>query len=123
MSGSLVSVVVNVAFIGDTLYRVEAGAGCSHGLTGTAKTLFRVNHNGTITTSANLSAFQMSHPVANPEPDDFEPDGTWYSMVAVGGLLYALEPDHGELDRINPHTGAITLVTDISASQEHAAVT
>jgi hypothetical protein len=25
---------------------------------------------------ANLSAWQQSHPVANPEPDDFEPDGT-----------------------------------------------
>lgn len=117
--GNLVSGVADVAFIGDTLYGVEAGAGCSHGLAGTANTLFRVNHDGTITTIADLSAFQMSHPVANPEQDDFEPDGTWYSMVADGGLLYALEPNHGELDKINPHTGAISRVIDISASQGH----
>jgi hypothetical protein len=118
-TGSFVSGVAAVAFIGDMLYGLEAGAGCSHGLAGTANTLFRVNHNGTLTTIANLSAFQMSHPVANPEPDDFEPDGTWFSMAAVGGLLYALEPNHGELDRINPHTGAISRVVDISASQGH----
>jgi len=42
-----------------------------------------VNPDGTWTLIADLSAFQQAHPVANPEPDDFEPDGTWYSMVAV----------------------------------------
>jgi hypothetical protein len=40
---------------------------------------------------ANLSSYQKSHPVANPEPDDFEPDGTWYSMIAKDGLLFAVE--------------------------------
>jgi hypothetical protein len=38
--------------------------------------------------------------VANPEPDDFEPDGTWYGMVAAGHVLYAVEPNRGELDAI-----------------------
>ena len=56
--------------------------------------------------------------MAHPEPDDFEPDGTWYSMIAVGGNLYAVEPNHGELDRITPD-GQISRVTDISASQGH----
>ena len=63
---------------------------------------------------ANLSAFQKAHPVKNPEPDDFEPDGTWYSMVAVRGALYAIEPNHGELDMITPD-GKIRRVVDISA--------
>jgi sugar lactone lactonase YvrE len=67
---------------------------------------------------ANLSAYQMSHPVANPEPDDFEPDGTWYSLVEVRGDLYAVEPNHGELDKITPR-GVVTRVADISASQGH----
>jgi len=30
---------------------------------------------------ATLSKFQKHNPVANPNPGDFEPDGTWYSMV------------------------------------------
>jgi len=78
-----------------------------------------VNSDGTTTSVANLSAFQKANPVANPEPDDFEPDGTWYSMVAVRGNLYAVEPNHGEIDHIDPTSGAITRVVDTSASQGH----
>ena len=116
--GSLVSGVAAVAFIDGVLYGMEAGAGCSHGLANTDNTIFRVNANGTVTTVADLSAFLKTHPVKNPEPDDFEPDGTWYSMVAVRGALYAVEPNHGELDRITPG-GDISRVIDVSASQGH----
>src|SRR5258706_16485955 len=57
--GSLVSGVADVAFIGDTLYALMAGAGCSHGLPGTVNEIIRVNQNGTWTQVADLSAFQM----------------------------------------------------------------
>jgi sugar lactone lactonase YvrE len=40
-------------------------------------------------------------------------------MVAVRGDLYAVEPNHGEVDRISPETGAISRVVDVSASQGH----
>jgi hypothetical protein len=72
---------------------------------------------GTSTLIANLSAFQQANPVANPS-DDFEPDGTWYSMVVVRGDFYAVEPNHGEVDKITPD-GQITRVVDVSASQGH----
>jgi sugar lactone lactonase YvrE len=117
--GSLVSGVADVAFVGNTLYAVLSGAGCSHGLAGTSNGVIRVNENGTWTLIADLSAFQKAHPVANPEPDDFEPDGTWYSMISARGLLYAVEPNHGELDEISPATGAVTRVVDISAREGH----
>jgi len=116
--GNLVSGVADIAFIGNTLYAITAGSGCSHGVLGTNNGVFRVGSNGSVTMIANLSAFQKAHPVANPEPDDFEPDGTWYSMVAVRGALYAVEPNHGELDRITT-SGSISRVADISASQGH----
>lgn len=118
-SGSLVSGVADVAFVGGRLYALEAGAGCSHGLLGTDNSILRVNRNGTTTQVADLSKFLKSHPVANPNPGDFEPDGTWYSMVAVRGDLYAVEPNHGEIDRIDPSTGGIRRLIDISASQGH----
>jgi len=118
-TGSLVSGVADVAFIGNQLYALLAGAGCSHGLLGTTNAILRVNPDGTTTEVADLSAFQKANPVANPNPDDFEPDGTWYSMVAVRGDLYAVEPNHGEVDRISPDTGAISRVVDVSASQGH----
>ncbi len=119
--GSLISGAADVAFIGDTLYILLSGAGCSHGVPQVPEMpngVLRVNADGTTELIANLSAFVMAFPVANPEPDDFEPDETWYSMIAVGGDLYALGPNHGELDRITPD-GHISRVIDISASQGH----
>ena len=111
--GSLVSGVADVQFINGTLYGLEAGAGCSHGLIGTDNTIFRVNPDGTTTTVADLSAFLKANPVANPDAGDFEPDGTWYGMVAVRGAFYANEPNHQELDRITLD-GQITRVLDMS---------
>src|SRR4029077_20634585 len=67
----------------------------------------------------NLSAYQKLHPVAHQEDEDFEPDGTWYSMIVVRGMIYAVEPNHGEVVQIDPSTGAITRVADVSASQGH----
>ena len=116
--GSLVSGVADLAFLGHTLYAVLAGAGCSHGLAGTNNQVLRVNSDGTTTPIANLSAFVKSHPVANPNPGDFEPDGTWYSLIEAGGILFSVEPNHGELDAIFPN-GFIQRVSDISRSQGH----
>lgn len=111
--GSLVSGVADVQFLDGQLYGLESGAGCSHGLAGTDNTIFRVNANGTTTTVADLSAFLRAHPVANPDLDDFEPDGTWYGMVAVRDAFYATEPNHQELDRITVD-GHISRVVDLS---------
>ncbi|GAC1397388.1 MAG: hypothetical protein NVS4B12_27330 [Ktedonobacteraceae bacterium] len=126
-SGSLVSGVADVAFIGSQLYAVLAGAGCSHGVPSKPNALLRIDqgeHEADYI--ANLSHFVMTHPVKNPEPADFEPDGTWYGMVAVGKSLYAVEPNHGELDKITPtgdqddlNDSIIRRVVDISASQGH----
>src|SRR6266508_773449 len=98
-SGGLVSGVADVAFVGDTLYGLLSGAGCSHGV-------------------ADVSAFVRTHPVAKPNPGDFEPDETSYDMVEVGAKLYVVEPNHGALDEVTPG-GEIRRVLDISASQGH----
>jgi hypothetical protein len=116
--GSLVSGVADVAFVNGRLYALLAGAGCSHGLAGTANGVIRVNSDGSWTQIADLSAFQHAHPTANPEPDDFEPDGTWYGMVVAHEVLFAVEPNHGELDAITS-SGSIHRVTDISLIQGH----
>jgi hypothetical protein len=117
-SGSLVSGVADVAFIGRTLYALINGAGCSHGVAGTDNGIVRVDHDGTVTPVADLSTFYKASPVAHPNPEDFEPDGTPYSMIAVHGDLYVVEPNHGELDRVT-RKGGVSRVIDISASQGH----
>ena len=124
-AGGLASGVADVAFIDHTLYAIFAGAGCSHGVPAIPNGVIRVNRDRSWTMIADLSAFQQAHPVANPTDaitGDFEPDGTWYSMIAVRGDLYAVEPNHGELDRITP-SGKVSRVVDISASQGHVVPT
>jgi len=116
--GSLVSGVADIAFIGDDLYAITAGGGCSHGVRHFPNGVYRVHRDGSISLVANLSAWQKAHPVAAPEADDFEPDGTWYSMKAINGALYAVEPNHGDLVRVT-ESGDIRRVADISATQGH----
>jgi len=116
--GGEVSGVADVAFVGNTLYALLSGGGCSHGVPSMPNGIVKINKNGSFTLLADLSAWQQSHPVLHPEPDDFEPDGTWYSMISVRGDLYALEPNHGELVKVTT-SGSISRVIDISASQGH----
>src|SRR5205809_3112594 len=120
-TGNLTSGAADIAFIENTLYILLGGAGCSHGVPQVPEMpngVLRVNADGTTDLIANLSAFVMANPVAHPNPPDFEPDGTWYSMIALAGNLYAVEPNHGELDTITPD-GQISRVSDISATQGH----
>ena len=114
----LVSGVAAVEFIDGVLYGLLTGAGCSHGVPTIPNQVFRVNPNGSTTMIANLSEYYQTHPTARPEPDDFEPDGTPYSMVAVRGDLYVVEPNHGSLDRVSLN-GSISRVVDVSATQGH----
>jgi hypothetical protein len=117
--GSLVSGVADIAFVGTTMYALVAGAGCSHGVPGTPNGVIRVDPvKGTWTQFADLSTFVASNPVANPSPDDFEPDGTFWSLVSLGDRLFTTEPNHGEIDEITPD-GNIQRVIDISDSQGH----
>jgi hypothetical protein len=120
--GNLVSGVSSVGFIGHRLYALLSGAGCSHGVPNIPNGVIRVREGGKWTMIANLSAFQAAHPVANPDLGDFEPDGTWFSMIALDGALYPMDSNHGELDRVTP-SGAITRVIDISAKVGHVVPT
>ena len=115
-SGSLISGVSDVAFIGNTLYALIAGAGCSHGVPTIPNEVIRLNDDGSWFQIADLSAYQKANPVKNPDLADFDPDGTWYSMIAVRGDLYAVNPNHQELVRISPTTGEVRRVVDISVT-------
>ena len=121
----LASGVADIAFIGNTMYAILAGAGCSHGVPSIPNGVIRINPDRSWTMIADLSAYLQTHPVAHPTDaitGDFEPDGTWYGMIAVRGDLYAIEPNHGEMDKITTN-GKITRVIDVSASQGHVVPT
>ncbi len=109
--------VGDVAFIGNTLYALLNGGGCSHGVPTVPNGIVKINSNGTFSVVADLGSWQVTHPVANPAAD-FEPEGTWYSMVAVKNAFYAIDPNHGELVKVTTD-GNITRVVDISKTQGH----
>ena len=118
----LVSGVADVAFLNGQLYGLLAGAGCSHGVPTVPNGVIRVGTGNTWTLTANLSAFVQANPVAQPNAGDFEPDETWYSMVAAKGTFYVVGPNHGEVDRVWPN-GTIRRVVDVSAHFGHAVPT
>jgi hypothetical protein len=110
--------IADVAFVDGTLYALEGGAGCSHGDT-LPNGVYEVNtKTGTWKLFANLSKFIQTHPVKYPNPPDFEPDGTFYSMVEFHNRLYAVEPNHGQIVAINTD-GSMVSVLDVSASEGH----
>ena len=111
--------VADVAFIGNTLYALVAGGGCSHGNPDSPSGIAVVNRNtGKWNLIADIGAFLKTHPAKYESPDDFEPDGTLYSMIAVDGILYTVEPNHGQVFSVT-RWGDIRQVIDISASEGH----
>jgi hypothetical protein len=111
--------VADLTFLDGTLYALIAGGGCSHGVANLPNAVVSVNtKNGSWKEVANLSKFLMSHPVKYPNPDDFEPDGTFYSMVAYQNELWVTEPNHGQVLRVQ-RDGDVFSAIDVSASQGH----
>jgi hypothetical protein len=114
--------VADVSFIGTQLYALLAGGGCSHGHASAPNAILKINTDGSWSRLADLSAFLALHPVANPNPPDFEPDGTWYSLISVDNNLFAVEPNHGEVDEITPE-GIVSRLIDVSETQGHVVPT
>jgi hypothetical protein len=114
--GPPITGVDDIAFIGNELYALIAGGGCSHGNPNSPAGVYLVDRqHGKAQLVANLSAFFAAHPAAHPDPEDFEPDGTLFSLVAVHRKLYAIEPNQGRLLEIDPENGDIRQLLDLSA--------
>jgi hypothetical protein len=112
--------VSDLQFVNETLYALVSGGGCSHGNPLWPDGVYVVNQfNGKWGVVADISSFMQANPVQYPNPDDFEPDGTPYSMVAVNNKLDAVEPNSGQVLEADPKSGKITRQIDVSASQGH----
>ncbi len=110
--------VADLAFLDGTLYALVGGGGCSHGDAAPNGIYSVSTTTGSWKLVANLSHFVLTHPVAYPNAPDFEPDGTFYSMVVFNNRLYAVEPNHGQVISIGTD-GSMSAVLDLSASQGH----
>jgi hypothetical protein len=117
----------DIVFLNGQLYALIAGGSCSHGNPNFPASVIRINtKHGTAEIVANLSQFFRNHPVAHPNADDFEPDGTVYHMRTFHRDLLVVEPNHGRLLRINLtdwRGPRIEQLTDTSAVVGHVVPT
>lgn len=110
--------VADIEFMDHSLYALLAGGGCSHGHSDYPASIIKIKNNGSWSVVADLSQWQQNHPVAQPEADDFEPDGSWYSLIKAKENLYAIEPNHGEMVKLS-RKGKLSRVIDFSAVYGH----
>jgi len=113
----------DVAFLGDDLYVLDAGGGCTHANPDFPAGIVRANlRKGTFDYVIDLGQFLRDHPPANPNLADFEPEGTFFSMIVHDGHFYAVEPNHGQIIRVNPG-GHADVFIDLSGTEGHVVPT
>ena len=117
--GSLVSGVADIAFVDDTLYYLLAAGGCSHGHPDVPNGVFRVAKDGSTELVADLSAFVKANPTSVQNPGDFEPDEGAFGLELFNDELYVAESNHGALDAVDPATGKVRRVVDMTETQGH----
>jgi hypothetical protein len=108
----------DVAWLNGHLYVLIEGGGCSRGLPDDPAGIIRINRHGGYSYVADISAFIRANPVAVPpesgEFGDEEPDGVPHSMLAVGNRLIVVETNHNSILSVNPRTGDIDRLYDLS---------
>src|SRR3984957_16881982 len=111
----------DVVFLDGNLYALIGGGGFSHGnplpkdSTGIAKVDLK---SGNWHLIADIGAWLKTHPSKFESMDDFEPDGTLYSVIAHDGRMLTVEPNHGQVISVTT-SGKIEQFIDISASEGH----
>jgi hypothetical protein len=108
----------DVAFLGNTLYIVTNGSGCSQGVSYANNGILRLNRNGTLTQINDLSTWTQNHPVANPPCCDFDLEGVWWTLTSSHGVLYTNNANTGDFLRVATD-GATTRIIDMSATEGH----
>lgn len=115
----------DVAFIDGTLYVLIEMGGCSHAMPEDLPAILRVNPDGSTTNVANLNAWHAANEPnyikdTDPATTDQEPGGVFHSMIAQGKYLYVVETNRGFLLRVDPKSGSVEKLYDMSIdNREH----
>lgn len=107
----------DVAFLGNQLYVLQDGAGCVNGVTNLPNGVLRIGAGGTPTLVADLSSWLLAHPPAKPSAD-FDRTGVWYSMIASGNKLIAMNANQGTLVQVTTD-GNIKRIADMTTTVGH----
>ena len=108
----------DIAFLGNTLYIVTNGSGCSQGVSYANNGILRLNGDGTLTQINDLSVWTQNNPVANPPCCDFDLEGVWWTLNVRHGVFYTNNANTGDFLRVTPD-GNTTRVIDISNTEGH----
>jgi hypothetical protein len=122
MTGNEVLGAADVAFVDGVLYALIQ-AGCTKGHLEFPNAVVQVNEDETTPIVADLSTYYRDNPVNFAPDEDHDVEGNPYSMISYEGMLYVVEANHDELDRVMPD-GTIERVGDIAGSiQAHVTTT
>jgi hypothetical protein len=119
--------------VADKLPSMTDNSGASYGPTDVAfmrypttlPAILRINRDGSTTNVANLNRWHHDNPPhfikdTSVETSDQEPGGVFHSMIAIGRYLYVVETNRGFLLRVDPRTGVIEELYDMSIDdREH----
>lgn len=110
--------VSDLAWVNGVMYALIEGGGCTRGLPDDPAGIVRIDRNGSYTYVADISAFIRANPVEAEPPcgpmGDCEPDGVPHSMFAKDDKLLVVETNHNSVLKVNPRTGHIRRVLDLS---------
>jgi len=110
--------VSDLAWVNGVMYALIEGGGCTRGLPDDPAGIVRINPDGSYTYVADITAFNRINPVPS-EPSfrpfgDCEPDGVPHAMMVYGDKLLVVETNHNSVLKVDPLSGSVTRVLDLS---------
>jgi hypothetical protein len=107
----------DVEFVNGVMYGLLNG-GCSLSQRDVPAGIMQIAPDGTWSLN-NLSTWTTAHPAAKTDPEDFTPDGSWFSMTSANGKLYTANANGGQIVELTPGTSTFRQIVDVSATLGH----
>lgn len=109
--------IADILFVHGVMYGLLNG-GCSFGQRDMPAGIIQIAPDGTWS-EFDLSTWTAAHPPAQPDPEDYTPDGSWFSMTSADGKLYTANANGGQIVELTPNTATFRELVDVSASKGH----
>jgi len=111
--------VADVAILDDTIYALVTGGGASHGNPDTPAGIYTANGDGTVALVTDLGQWLRDNPVANVPAADYDPEGSWFDLLAVpdDNTLLVVEANSQQFLSVTPD-GKVSRVADLSGDNQ-----
>lgn len=111
--------VADVAYLGEKLYALISGGGDAHGNPDQPTGLYSIGTAGEVDLVVDLGDWLRNNPVASTPDIDFDPEGSFYSMVANpdASALWVVESNSEQVLSISAE-GKVTRLVDLSNTNQ-----